>query len=280
MIANTLGTNDLLEFGPFRLDLRGRRLSKGSETLALAPKSFDVLAYLVRHAGRAVSREELLAAVGPDVVVSDGSLTQAVFVVRRALGEREDAPGFVATVPRVGYRFSEDVRTISRPEVPSAAPPLPAAVPASEAYAETDRVARRVPRGAIALVLLLFAAAVVAVRWTRRSRRREPAETSPGLLALVREIAAPPDATALLGAVRLTAVLAAPSARYLLPLDGAQAATRLPLAAGEVVANRGGPGRKALRRRHDVPSRARRDGPHGRRAFPPRGGRPSRVFLR
>ncbi|HSB63135.1 MAG TPA: winged helix-turn-helix domain-containing protein [Thermoanaerobaculia bacterium] len=228
----------MVEFGPFRLDFRARRLSKGSETLALAPKSFDVLAYLVQHAGRAVSREELLAAVWPDVVVSDGSLTQAVFVVRRALGESEEGSGYLATVARVGYRFSADVRAISRPEVQSAAPPLPAAVPASEAFAETGRVARRLPRGAIALGLLLFAAGVVAVRWTGRSRRREPAETSPGLLALVREIAAPPDATALLGAAGRTAVLGAPSALYLLPLDGAQAATRVPLATGEVVADR------------------------------------------
>ncbi len=238
MTANSLEGNDLYEFGPFRLDLRARLLSKGAETLALAPKAFDVLAYLVQHAGRAVSREELLAAVWPDVVVSDGSLTQAVFVVRRALGESEEGSGYLATVSRVGYRFSADVRAISRPEVPSAAPPLPAAVPAPEAYAETDRAARRIPRGSIALVLLLFAAAVFAVRWTGRSRRREPAETSPGLLALVREIAAPPDAAALLGAARLTAVLGAPTATYLLPLDGAQAATRVPLAAGEVVANR------------------------------------------
>ena len=108
MTVNSLEGNDLYEFGPFRLDLRARLLSKGAETASRSPRSrFDVLSYLVRHAGRAVSREELLAAVWPDVVVSDGSLTQAVFVVRRALGEREDAPGFLATVPRVGYRFSD-----------------------------------------------------------------------------------------------------------------------------------------------------------------------------
>ena len=66
----------------------------------------------------------------PDVVVSDGSLTQAVFVVRRALGESEDGPGFLATVPRVGYRFSTDVRAIPRAEKPARSCPSPVAASA------------------------------------------------------------------------------------------------------------------------------------------------------
>ena len=133
MTVNPLEGNDLYEFGPFRLDLRARLLSRDSEPLPLAPKCFDVLSHLARNAGRAVSREELLAAVWPDVVVSDGSLTQAVFVLRRALDEREDAPGFLATVPRVGYRFSGDVRAVPGPDVPQAVLPIPAAVPAAVA---------------------------------------------------------------------------------------------------------------------------------------------------
>ena len=126
-------------------------------------------------------------------------------------GEREEAPGFLATVPRVGYRFSEDARPVPRPEAPAAVVPLPVAAPALEPDAERDGAARRVRRGAIALVLL--AAAV------RRRALGEPAPSgatprapAPGLLTLVREIPAPPDATALLGAVHGTAVLGAPSA--------------------------------------------------------------------
>ncbi len=236
MASNPLGSADLVEFGPFRLDLRARLLLRDSEELPLAPKSFDVLTYLVRNAGRAVSRDELLGAVWPDVVVSDASLTQAVFVLRRALGEREDAPGFLATVPRVGYRFSDDVRAVPRPDAPRAVVPFPAAAPAPGPGAERAGAGPRVLRSAVGLVLL--AGAAVAVRWASQRPRVEPVRAGSGLLTLVREIAAPPDATALLGAARLTAVLGAPSATYLLPLDGAQAATRVPLAAGEVVANR------------------------------------------
>jgi eukaryotic-like serine/threonine-protein kinase len=237
--GNLLERNDLFEFGPFRLDLRARLLTRAGEPLPLAPKSFDVLAYLVLHAGRAVSREELLAAVWPDVVVSDGSLTQAVFVVRRALGESEDGPGFLATVPRVGYRFSADVRAIPHAGRSAAVVPFPAASapPAQSSGGDAgDAAARRVRRGAIALVLL--AAAVVGVRWASRRPQSDTANPPGGLLALVRELAAPPDATSLLGAAGRSAVLGSPSAVYLLPLDGAQAATRIPLDAGVVFADR------------------------------------------
>ncbi len=76
------------------------------------------------------------------------------------------------------------------------------------------------------------------MRWASPRRESTPANAGPSVLALVREIAAPPDAIALLGAAGPSAVLGAPSAVYLLPLDGAQAATRVPLAAGEVLADR------------------------------------------
>src|SRR5262249_36540950 len=119
--SNSFAARDLYEFGPFVLDIRARVLSKEGEPLPLAPKSFDVLVYLVRNAGRAVTREELLGAGWPDVVVGDGTLTQAVFVVRRALGETDERAKFLVTVPRVGYRFSDEVRPVPRGTEPEPA---------------------------------------------------------------------------------------------------------------------------------------------------------------
>jgi DNA-binding winged helix-turn-helix (wHTH) protein len=230
LTVNSLEGNDLYEFGLFRLDLRARLLSKGAETLALAPKSFDVLAYLVRHAGRAVSREELLAAVWPDVVVSDGSLTQAVFVVRRALGETDERARFLVTVPRVGYRFSDEVSPVSR-----GAELEPAARPA-EVVPEPARVRRSVVLAAAGGVAAL--AVLGALLWKGRVRPADVRSAPAPLLSLVREIAVPPDATTLLGGLHGTVVLGSQSAVYLLPSDGAQSATRVALAAGEVLADR------------------------------------------
>ena len=116
-------------FGPFRLEAGNARLWRGTERLPLRPKSFAVLHYLLQHAGRLVSKDDLLQAVWPDVVVSEAMLTICLSELRRALGETRQAPRFIETVPRRGYRF---IARGARAPPPSAAPagprrPAPAA---------------------------------------------------------------------------------------------------------------------------------------------------------
>jgi DNA-binding winged helix-turn-helix (wHTH) protein/tetratricopeptide (TPR) repeat protein len=90
-------------FGSFTLDLERLCLDGPSGHADLRRKSFDVLRYLVEHAGRIVTKEELVKAVWPDVTVSDDSLTQCISEVRRALGEASHQ--IIKTVPRRGYLF-------------------------------------------------------------------------------------------------------------------------------------------------------------------------------
>src|SRR5215208_4802685 len=87
-------------FGPFRLDPANARLTRGRLAVPLKPKAFDVLAHLVRRAGRLVTQEELIGAVWPDTIVGDSSLKSCVRQIRRALGDRVRNPQFVETVPR------------------------------------------------------------------------------------------------------------------------------------------------------------------------------------
>ena len=78
-----------LQFGPFTLDL-GRLCLRGpSGEVELRPKSFEVLRYLAEHPGRVVSKEEVIAAVWPDVIVTDDSLIRCISEVRRAIGDEE-----------------------------------------------------------------------------------------------------------------------------------------------------------------------------------------------
>ncbi|HYZ61797.1 MAG TPA: winged helix-turn-helix domain-containing protein [Acetobacteraceae bacterium] len=69
--------------------------------MLLRPKSFEVLRHLAANAGRLVSREELMQAVWPDVVVTDDSITKCVTDIRRAIGPESE--GLVHTIPRRGY---------------------------------------------------------------------------------------------------------------------------------------------------------------------------------
>jgi TolB-like protein/DNA-binding winged helix-turn-helix (wHTH) protein/Tfp pilus assembly protein PilF len=104
----------LYEFGPFRLDPAERKLTRGNEIVALTPKAFDTLLMLVRNSGHLMEKGELLRTLWPDSFVEEGSLSNNIFLLRKALGEE---PAFIETVPRRGYRFIGAVR-----QFPGAAP--------------------------------------------------------------------------------------------------------------------------------------------------------------
>lgn len=76
-------------------------LDASGGVVELRPQAFQVLRHLALEAGRLVSKDQLLAAVWPDVVVTDDSLVQAIGDVRRALGPR--GRDVVRTIPRRGY---------------------------------------------------------------------------------------------------------------------------------------------------------------------------------
>ncbi|MGH7962030.1 MAG: AAA family ATPase [Candidatus Binatia bacterium] len=107
-----------LLFPPFRLDPTDERLWRGAQPIVLRHKTLAVLRYLVEHPDQLVTKEELLAAVWPNTVVSKGVLAESIREVRKALGDDPEAPQFVETVHGRGYRFIAPL-TISPQPVPS-----------------------------------------------------------------------------------------------------------------------------------------------------------------
>ncbi len=81
------------QFGPFQLDARERRLSRGGEVIPLRLKVFDTLLVLVENAGRLLTKQELLDAVWPETTVEENNLNHNVSVLRKALGERATGQG-------------------------------------------------------------------------------------------------------------------------------------------------------------------------------------------
>ena len=125
------------EFGPFRLDLAERRLTRGGETVALKGKAFELLAVLVANSGRLLRKGELMQALWPDRVVEENNLTVSVSAVRKALGPPDDgARAYVETVPKVGYRFSAHVRSAGA----DGAGRAPRVAPAAEAEAPAEAI--------------------------------------------------------------------------------------------------------------------------------------------
>ena len=84
-------------------------LIKAGERLPVEPTAFRVLLFLLRNAGRIVSKEEIVASVWNDVAVSDNSLTRAIAQLRRVLGDDPREPRYILTVPTLGYRFLSEV---------------------------------------------------------------------------------------------------------------------------------------------------------------------------
>jgi DNA-binding winged helix-turn-helix (wHTH) protein/predicted ATPase len=94
-----------ITFGDYVLDRANARLARGAAPVPLTPKSFDVLYHLASRPDRLVTKEELLSAIWPDVIVSDASVKVCIREVRKALNDDPQTPRFIETVHRRGYRF-------------------------------------------------------------------------------------------------------------------------------------------------------------------------------
>ena len=75
------------EFGPFRIAGAEGLLTCNGRVIRLAPKSFDLLLFLVENRGRVLDKETLLTSVWPGTFVEESNLTKNVFLLRRCLGE-------------------------------------------------------------------------------------------------------------------------------------------------------------------------------------------------
>ena len=92
-------------FRAFRLDIANHCLWRNGDRVPIAPKGFDVLAYLIERAGQVVTQDEILEQLWSETYVNPEVLRKYIQEIRKALGDRPDKPEFVETVPKRGYRF-------------------------------------------------------------------------------------------------------------------------------------------------------------------------------
>jgi DNA-binding winged helix-turn-helix (wHTH) protein/TolB-like protein/tetratricopeptide (TPR) repeat protein len=100
----------IFRFGDFVLVPGERLLLRDGKPLALTGKAFDLLTTLVRQAGHLLTKDELLSAVWPGVVVEEVNLSVNVSALRKVLGTAPDDFEWIETVPRQGYRFNAAVQ--------------------------------------------------------------------------------------------------------------------------------------------------------------------------
>jgi DNA-binding response OmpR family regulator len=99
-------TQDVHEFGCYRLDLSARRLTRKGKEIELSPKEFDLLAFFITNQGRALTRDEILNAVwGYDCIVTPRSIDRFVTTLRDKIESDLSKPVFIHTIRQIGYRF-------------------------------------------------------------------------------------------------------------------------------------------------------------------------------
>lgn len=116
----------ILEFGPFRLDADAGILFCGAEPTPLGQRAVAVLALLAQRPGAPVSKEALMEAAWPGLVVEDSNLTVQVAAVRRVLDELAGAAAWIETLPRRGYRYVGPAIVAARPDPATGLPAPPA----------------------------------------------------------------------------------------------------------------------------------------------------------
>src|SRR5258708_4450556 len=158
-------------FKTFRLDTENHLLWRNGDRVPVAPKGFDVLAYLVEHAGRVVTQEEILEALWSETYVNPEVFRKYIQEIRKALGDRPDKPEFIETLPKRGYRFVAPVIDESEVEPGDSPTSLPIEQHAAEETVRTETVPlelasssgrRMLWKLAIILVAAVVAAAAIA----------------------------------------------------------------------------------------------------------------------
>jgi TolB-like protein/DNA-binding winged helix-turn-helix (wHTH) protein/Tfp pilus assembly protein PilF len=100
------------QFGDVVVDNALHRVVVSGVPRDLEPKAFRLLQFLIEHRDHVVSKEEILAAIWDDSVVSDNALSRAIAQIRKIIGDDSKHPSYLETVPKVGYRLIAEVEAL------------------------------------------------------------------------------------------------------------------------------------------------------------------------
>lgn len=125
IVGNSMKMERFFTFGPYQLDCERHLLLRDGEPISLHEKALQILMVLVQRRSEVVSKDELMKAVWPDAFVEEANLSQNVFVLRKALGERPKENRYIATIPGRGYSFVAAVEKPSEGANHDNQPPAP-----------------------------------------------------------------------------------------------------------------------------------------------------------
>jgi len=219
----------VLRIGEWRVDRGLDELSRSGQTIRLEPRTMRLLLHLAAHAGQVVNVEQLLNEVWPNVIVTQGSVYQAIAELRRILGDDREHPSYIENLPRRGYRLIAPVApwnaensatpsdatqaaTAPDPMISAPIPAEPQSVRAAQDRSATSgtEARKRLRRNAVLGVITLAAVIVAGIALDASWRVRHMPATGPRIAGktevLVTPVifAPPPHSIAVLPFVNLS----------------------------------------------------------------------------
>ncbi|MFN0112870.1 MAG: winged helix-turn-helix domain-containing tetratricopeptide repeat protein [Blastocatellia bacterium] len=171
-----LENNHLWEFGGLRFESDRQQLVLGDEVKNLPPKVSALLLAFVRSEGRVLKKDELLAKLWPGSMVEESNLSQTVFLLRKVFKECDIEEILIEAIPKIGYRFLPEVRSVSvapEPEPELAEPELAEILPPPAAPVAPwwrARMSRRSWQLVVGVVVLALVSVLAARSLSWRSR--------------------------------------------------------------------------------------------------------------
>jgi DNA-binding winged helix-turn-helix (wHTH) protein len=169
----------MYRFGPFQLDERAHELRRDHARLKIPEQCFTVLLKFIERHGELVTRDDLRKTVWPaeTFVDFDTGLNKIIKQLRQILGDSADAPTYIETVPKLGYRFIAPLAPPDQSVNPSSlARSISASVLSPSEPADSAPQPFHSHWFAIALVAIVCAAAVLMVVYNRPATPRLPSE--------------------------------------------------------------------------------------------------------
>ncbi len=122
-----IDTTSQILFGDWTIEPNRNRIERAGKSRTLEPRLMDILLFLCSNHGKVVSRNELLAAVWPDLIVTEDALNKAVSEIRKAFSDDSTNPQIIETIRKRGYRFIPSIKVY---------PAAPAQVPTESEFSQ------------------------------------------------------------------------------------------------------------------------------------------------
>ena len=176
-------------FENFELNEESFHLEQAGRRVPLEPKSLRVLLLLVKAKGKLVPKNTLLEEVWKGTFVDESTLTRAIALLRKQLGDDRRQPRFIETVPTIGYRFIASVSELTAPGTgagPTGAEEQLSKVSLPDSFKKAEPIVKgRIAIGIGSLMVVLIVGTFVVLQWHRAQSpavRSVPVTTVPGLV--------------------------------------------------------------------------------------------------